>query len=332
MDRRAFLGTLAGGLLAAPLAADAQQAGKVYSLGHIVPRNFDQPDRSEQRAWPAFVDGLRSLGWVEGKNITFVRHPISGWTDLLKAAEEFVRINVDIILCLGGHRAQRIQEVTTKIPIVTLNSGELVSSGIVASLARAGGNITGMQGYTPELMRKNVQILKELVPRLTRIAVLRRGPWHPGILAAYKQGTDEAAQALGIRARYGYFQNLDELPALFSEIARERETAVIIWDDPGMALVASEVLTLTGQHRLATMGEDAGWTRLGALVSYGAKLNDIYRQAATYVDKILKGAKAADLPIGQPSTFDLIINLKTAKALGLTIPPSLLQRADQVIE
>ncbi len=331
MDRRTFLGTLAGSLLTAPLV-EAQQAGKIYSLGHIVPRNFEQPDQSEQRSWPAFVEGLRSLGWVEGKNITFVRRPISGWADLLKAAAEFVRLNVDVIICVGGHRAQRIQEITTTIPIVTLNSGELVSSGIVASLARPGGNITGMQGYTPELMRKNVQILKELVPRLARIAVLRRGPWHPGILAAYKQGTDEAAHALGLRARYVFFQNPDELPAVFSEIARERETAVIIWDDPGMALLVSEVLALSAQHRLAMMCEGMDWTQRGALVSYGSRGSDIYREAATYVDRILKGAKPADLPIGQPSTFDLVVNLKTAKALGLTISPSLLQRADQVIE
>jgi putative tryptophan/tyrosine transport system substrate-binding protein len=334
LSRLGLIVTLLLGLLAAPLAAEAQPAGKVYRIGHIAPPDFDRPERVEQRSWPAFIQGLNSLGWIEGKNIVFERRLVGDYgPSQQQAAEDFVRMKVDVIVLVGGGRATMVQKVTGTIPIVTLNAGELVASGIVASLARPGGNITGMQGYNPELMGKRLQMLKEIIPTLSRVAALRRGSWHQGILAAYRQATDDPAQKLGIRVRYVTFQSSDALPGVFAEIVKERDTALLIWNDPSIdPLLARQIVDLAGKHRLPTMAEDSDWPKRGALVAYGPKTNDIYRQAAMYVDHILKGAKPADLPIGQPTTFELVFNMKTAKALGLTIPPLLLLRADKVIE
>ena len=332
MDRRTFLGTMNFLLLAAPLAAEAQQAGRVYRIGHIFSGGWGQ-------SWPAFVQGLSSLGWVEGKNIVFEHreHVIPASTlfadsNLRSLAEELVRTNADVIVLVGGSTAQFVQKVTSTLPIVTLNAGELVSSGIVASLVRPGGNITGMQEYSPELQGKRLQMLKELVPTLSRVAVLRRGPWHPGILAAYQQAADDAARKLGLRLRYVPFQDPEELPGVFAGMVNERDTAIVIWNDPGIDRNIRQILDLAARHRLPTMSPGSDWAKSGALIAYGAKTDDIYRQAAMHVDRILRGAKPGDLPIGQPTTFELVINLKTAKALGLTIPPTILLQADQVIE
>jgi putative ABC transport system substrate-binding protein len=189
-----------------------------------------------------------------------------------------------------------------------------------------------MQSYSPELQGKRLQILKELIPTLSRVAAFRRGAWHPGTLAAYRQAADDAAKKLGLRLRYLLFQNPDELPGVFAGMVNERDAAIIIWNDPGITLYVRQVLDLAAQHRLPTMADTADWPKSGALMAYNAKSQDVWRQAATYVDRILKGAKPEDLPIGQPTTFELVINLKTAKALGLEVPPSLLARADEVIE
>ena len=311
---------LAQSLVLAPLAAQGQPPGKVSRIGHVAPVDFDRPGRMEQRSWPAFVQGLSSLGWIEGKNVVFVRRPAPDRASLIQVAEEFVRLKVDVIVLVGGARAAAVQQVTRTIPIVTLAAGDLVASGIVPSLTRPGGNITGMQSYAPEIMGKRLQMLKELSPTLSRVAVLRRFSWHPGILAVYRQATDDAAQKLGIRVRYVQFGNADELPSVFAEMGRERDAAVLIWNDPAIDLLAPQLLDLAVKHRLPTIVDDARWARIGALIGYGPKADDLYRQAATRVDRILRGAKPADLPIGQPTTFELICNLKTAKALGLTIP------------
>jgi putative tryptophan/tyrosine transport system substrate-binding protein len=326
MDRRAFIGAILGGLLAGPRVAEAQQAGRVYHIGHIFSGDWGP-------SWPAFVQGLSSLGWVEGKNIVFEhREYLLADSNLRSLVEELVRTKVDVIVLDGGGRAQVVQKVTSTIPIVTLSAGELVASGIVSSVARPGGNITGMQIYNPELQGKRLQILKEILPTLSRVAVLRRGAWHPGILAAFRQAADDAAKTLGLRLRYIQFQNLDELPGVFAGMVDERDAAIVIWSDPGMSLYVRQVLDLAARHRLPTMGDWSDWAKSGALIAYAGKPDDTYRQAATYVDRILRGAKPGDLPIGQPTTFELVINLKTAKALGLTVPQSLLGRADVVIQ
>jgi len=352
-------------LLLAPLAAHAQQAGKIYRVGHLATAEFEQPDPTEQRAWPTFIEALKSLGWIEGKNFVFERRMSSTRTGIQQAAEEFVRKKVDVIVLVGGARAAMVQQVTRTIPIVTLAAGDLVGSGIVLvggaraamvqqvtrtipivtlaagdlvgsgivpSLTRPGGNITGMQSYAPEIMGKRLQMLQELNPSLSRVAVLRRYSWHPGILAAYRQATDDAAQKLRIKVRYVRFDNADELPGVFAEMRRERDGAVMIWEDTAIDEVAPQLLDLAVKQRLPTIVDRPKWARTGALIAYGPKASDLFRHAATYVDRILKGAKPAELPIGQPTTFELICNLKTAKALGVTIPQSILLLADQVVE
>jgi putative ABC transport system substrate-binding protein len=332
MNRRRFLRTVSASLLAAPLAVEAQQAGKVYRIGHVVTSDLDP-------SWSAFVQALSSLGWVDGRNIVFeyrqiVLPPSGSLADskgIQQVAEEFVRVKVDVIVVGAAGWALFIQKMTGTIPIVVLHGGELVASGIVSSLARPGGYITGMQSFSPELQGKRLQILKEIVPTLSRVAVLRRGAWPPGVVAAYRQATDDAAKKLGLRLRYVLFRNSDELPGVFTGMVNERDAAVVIWTDPAIFQHARQIVGLAARHRLPTAGEGVNWAQAGTLIAYGPKRDALWRQGATHVDRILKGASPGELPIGQPTTFELAINLKTAKALGLTIPPSLLVRADQVI-
>jgi ABC-type uncharacterized transport system substrate-binding protein len=323
---------LVASLLAAPVAAHAQQAGKIYHIGHVASVDFDQPDQIELRHWPAFVEALRNFGWIEGKNFVFDRRRVTTRDSLRQAAEELVRLKVDVIVVSGGARAAAIQQVTRTVPIVTLAAGDLVGSGIVPNIKHPGGNITGMQSYAPEIMGKRLQMLRELNPGLTRVVVLRRFLWHAGILAVYQRATDDAAQSLGLKLRYVHFDSAQELPAVFAEMRRERDAAVMIWDDPAISETAPQLLDLAMKSRLPTIADAGRWATLGALIGYGPKPEDLYRQAATHVDRILKGARPGDLPIGQPTTFELVCNLKTAKALGVTIPHSILALADRVIE
>jgi putative ABC transport system substrate-binding protein len=323
---------LVASLLAAPVVAHAQQPGKIYHIGHVASVDFDQPDQIELRHWPAFVEALRNFGWIEGKNFVFDRRRATTRDSLRQATEDLVRLKVDVIVVSGGARAAAIQQVTRTVPIVTLAAGDLVGSGIVPSIKHPGGNITGMQSYAPEIMGKRLQMLRELNPSLTRVVVLRRFLWHAGILAVYQRATDDAAQSLGLKLRYVHFDNAEELPAVFAEMRRERDGAVMIWDDPAISETAPQLLDLAMRNRLPTIADAGRWATLGALIGYGPKPEDLYRQAATHVDRILKGAKPGDLPIGQPTTFELVCNLKTAKALGVSIPPSILALADRVIE
>jgi len=326
------LAILASSLALASAVAHAQQTAKVYHIGHAAAVDFDQPGQVELRQWSAFVESLRNLGWIEGKNFVFDRRLAITSTALKQAAEDFVRMKVDVIVVLGGARAAMIQQVTRTIPIVTLSAGDLVGSGIVSSLTHPGGNITGMQSYTPEIMGKRLQMLRELDPALSRVAVLRRYLWHAGMLAVYQAATDDAARRLGLRLHYLHFDNADELSAVFAEIRKERDGALLVWEDTAISELAPQILDLAGKNRIPTMVDAGRWAKLGALIGYGPKPEDLYRQAAAHVDRILKGAKPGDLPIGQPTTFELICNLKTARALGVTIPKSILLLADQVIE
>jgi putative ABC transport system substrate-binding protein len=319
-------------LFAAPRPVVAQPASKVYRLGHISSPDFGTPDYMAQTSWPAFLQELARRGWVEGKNLVIERRPAVYGPALQQAAEELVRLKVDVIVVEGGSRAGMIQKVTRTIPIVTLTAGELVSTGIVPSLTRPGGNITGMQNYNPELTAKRIQLLKDVMPTLSRMAVLRRHAWPLGFLAVYQKATDEAAQTLGIRVRYVHFVNSEELPGLFTEMVRERDAALLIWDDPSLERLSHQILDLATRHSLLTVSEDPDWAKLGALVGYGPKYDDVFRQAATYVDRIFRGARPADLPIGQPATFELVFNMKTARTLGVALPQTLLLRADRVID
>jgi len=330
LNRRRFLFAVAG-VLTVPLAGEAQQARKIYRIGHIFTGDLDL-------SWPAFVQGLSSHGWVEGKNIVFEYRQIvlapdgSFSNSIQRVAEEFVRIKVDVIVIQPAGWAKLIQKTTGTIPIVVLGGAELVASGVVASLARPGGYITGMQTSSPELQGKRLQILKELVPTLSRVTVLRRGKWDPGFVAAYRQSADDAAQKLDVRLRYIFFDNSDELPSVFAGMVKERDAAILIWWNPPLHQHIRQILDLAVQHRLPTIADSSLAAESGALVAYSGKRADLWKQAATHVDRILKGAKPADLPVEQPTKFELVINMKTAKALGLTIPQSVLVRADQIIQ
>jgi putative tryptophan/tyrosine transport system substrate-binding protein len=324
MDRRMFLGTLAGGLLAAPLAAAAQQAGKVWRIGWVSITGIPLPE--------AFSRALNDLGWLEGKNIIFENRYVSSPAMIEQAAEELVRARVDIILTVGAGNAEQILKATKSIPVMLVASGELGSSGLVASLKHPGGNVTGMQIYSPELMGKRLQFLKAVLPNVSRVVILRPSPLPAGLVNTYLQMTDETAGKLGIRTRYVVFEMPGTLGDLFSGMVRERDEVVLVWSHPFTRAHGQEIVDLAIKHRLPVIGEIREWAEKGSLLAYGPKMDEVHRQAATYADRVLRGAKPGDLPIGQPTTFELVINLKTAKTLGLTIPPSLLQQADQVIE
>jgi putative ABC transport system substrate-binding protein len=323
LDRRTFLAGTGAVLLAAPLAVEGQ-TGSMYRIG-VVDLAGSGPTASD-----AFLQGLKSLGWIERQNFVFERRLVSSPASFEQAATELVQLKVDLIIVRSTGFAEQVQRATRTIPIVVLAAGELGSSGLVASLTRPGGNVTGMQIYSPELMGKRLQLLKEVLPNLTRLVVLRGGPYVPMLLAVYRQATDDGARTLGITPRYVEFQKPDELPSLFADTEKARDQAVFVWSNPFTVAHRVQILDLAIKYRLPALGEISAFS--GGLITYGPKIDDVFRQAATYVDRILKGAKPGDLPIGQPTTFELFVNLKTAKALGLTIPPSLLGRADQVIQ
>ena len=325
---------LAAFILAAPLVAAAQPPGKVWRVAYL----YADSKSNAEGALKPFLEGLRQLGYVEGKNLRVEVWAAEGQPKELPAlAAQLVRGKPDVIVVNSAGHASIVQGVTKTLPIVTLTSGDLRSSGIVASLTKPGGNVTGMQLFSPELMGKRLQILQEAIPSLRRIAVLRTPiQWTPQsfalLLALYRQATDDAAAKLGIRARYVGFDDPDQLPGLVAEMVKERDDALLVWANPTIGVFFDRIQELTIRHRLPAIHEFGSYVRRGGLIAYGPKLDDVIRQAATYVDQIFKGAKPGDLPIGQPTTFELVINLKTARALGLKIPPTLLARADDVIE
>ncbi len=322
MDRRAFLSTMAGGLLAVPLAAEGQQTRKVPRIGVL-------GGQSPEISPPILVlrEGLRELGYVEGQNIAIEWRWAQGkderYPDL---AAELVKLKVDIIVAPTTAGAQAAQRATKTIPIVMGFVSDPVALGLVANVARPGGNITGLGVPTPEIAGKRLQLLREVAPTVARIAVLS-DPSQPADL----RGTEAAAQALGVQLQVWKVESGGELDRVFTAIARERTAGIIILGSTTLFANRARIAQLAVRHRLPTSAWARELTEAGCLMSYGANLHDVARRAAYFVDKILKGAKPGDLPIEQPTKFELVINLKTAKALGLTIPPSLLGRADEVI-
>ncbi len=280
----------------------------------------------------AFRQGMQDLGWVEGKNVEYRFVYANGEVDRLDAlAGELVGQKVDVIVVGSSQSAAAAHRATKTVPIVLAGVANAVGAGLVASLAKPGGNVTGMQLYSPETMGKRLQLLQEVVPGLRRVAVLRGVPWpRPGFVL-YRDATDAAATTLDIRARFVQFEQPEDLDLLFEEMVREREQTLLVWSNPHVYAHRKQIYDLTIRHRLPAIYDVASFKEVGLLV-YAAKIEAVLREAATYVDRILKGANAGDLPIGQPKTFELIINLKIAKALGLTIPQSLLRRADEVIQ
>jgi putative ABC transport system substrate-binding protein len=328
--RREFIGTLAGGLLVAPLAADAQQAAKVARIGWLALNLAAAPHVPE-----AFRQGLRDLGYVEGRNVVIEYRDAEGKPERLPAlAAELVALKVDVILAAGTPQALAAKHATKTIPIVFASgASDPVTSGLVTSLARPGGNVTGLTGLGPELVGKCLEQLTQAVSGVTRVAVL----WQPGALGERTEkemlkGAEVAGRALGVRLQFVEARGPAEFDRAFSDMTMARAGALTVL---GSAMFFNErrrLVDLAAKHRLPTVFPWREGVDAGGLMSYGPIGPDLFRRAATYVDKILKGAKPADLPVEQPTKFELVINLKTAKALGLTIPPSVLARADQVIE
>jgi putative ABC transport system substrate-binding protein len=327
VDRRAFISTLAGGLLAAPLAAEGQQAANSPRLGFL---SSSSSERDKPRL-TAFLNGLRELGYSEGRNIFIEQRYAGGRFEMLpELAAELVRLKVDILVVSGAPASNAARNATSIIPIVMTDVSDPVGIGLVASLPRPGGNVTGLSDFNAGVVAKRLELLKELVPSVLRVGVLLN-PANPSNPLQMKL-TQAAAPALGVTLLPLEAKGPEDIDRAFAAMREERTGALLVFGDPMLGSNNRRIVELAAKARLPTTYSRREMADAGGLMSYGAKFTDLSRRAATYVDKILKGAKPGDLPIEQPTKFELVINLKTAKALGLTIPQSLLQRADQVIE
>jgi putative tryptophan/tyrosine transport system substrate-binding protein len=319
---------LAVGLVLSPLAAEGQQGGKTVRIGLL---DFASPDPARVTWWTAFRERLRELGYVEGQNIAFEPRWGNGHVSGLPSlAAELLRTRVDILVTAGSEAALAAKRATGSIPIVMTTGVDPVGLGLVASLARPGGNVTGVTSIQSELAGKRVEILKECIPRAGRIAILWDSGNHGSALVEHD--AKSAATSMGIAVQSIAVRSPSEFDAAFAAMKRARAEAVILVASPPFIGDRRRIADLALTHRLPMMVGAKEYAEAGGLLSYATDYPDLFRQAATYVDKIFKGAKPADLPVEQPTKFELVINLKTAKALGLTIPPSVLGRADQIIE
>jgi putative tryptophan/tyrosine transport system substrate-binding protein len=327
MDRRRFLLTSLAGALVAPLVAEALQAGKVYRIG-VLRTSFSPPTPDPHL--DALRQGLHALGYVEGKNITLEVRWAEGRSDRFAGlAAELVRLGVDAIVVTHTETALAVMEKTRIIPIVMATSFDAVADGLVVSLARPGGNVTGLSLLIPEMSLKRLELLKQTIPALSRVVVL----WTPGRVSSRLVRDHElAARSLGLDSLSLEVRGPDDLDTVFQLAIRKRAGAVVTVQNPLFNHHQTRITELALKNRLPTMSGEPGFAAAGGLMTYGPSIMESFRNAATYVDKTLKGATPGDLPIEQPTKFEFIINLKTARALGLTIPPSLLARADQVIE
>ena len=330
MERRAFLGAVTGGLLAAPLPAEAQQAAKAPRIGWLAANLAPNPHLTE-----ALRQGLRDLGYVEGRSVVIEYRDAEGKIERLPAlAAELVALQVDVIVAGGTPQALAAKQATKTIPIVFTSATDPVTDGLVTSLARPGGNVTGLSTIsTPEIVGKRLELLKQVIPGITRVAVL----WQPGGQGERTnkdmlKGAELAARALGVRLQAVETRGPEDFDRAFSDMTRARAGALTSAGGTMFFNERRRLVDLAAKNRLPAAYTQREFVDAGGLMAYGANIADLWRRAATYVDKILKGAKPGDLPVEQPTTFELVINLKTAKALGLTIPPSLLQRADEVIQ
>jgi ABC-type uncharacterized transport system substrate-binding protein len=308
-----------------PLAVEGQQASRVYRIGLLTTHSAQATRVEPLRA------GLRDLGYVEGQNIVIEYRWAEGKYDRFPdLAAELVRLKVDIIVTGGTPSTQAAMQATKTIPIVMVGTGDPLRTGLIASLARPGGNVTGLTQLGAEVAGKRLQILKDTVPNVSRVAFLRNraSPAH----VPYFNELQAAARGLRLTLQSVEVQEPYEFERAFAEMMRERPDALIVTADAIHQLRQAWIVEFAAKRRLPALYQLKEYVEAGGLMSYGASITDNYRRAATYVDKILKGAKPSDLPVEQPTKFELVINLKTAKALGLTIPQTLLLRADQVIE
>ena len=327
MDRRTFVSAAVGALFAKALPAHAQSAAKVPRIGVL----FTGTPATAAQVSDAFNQGLRERGYVEGKNILVERRFGDAKPERLSdLAAELVRLKVDVIVTSVDEAIAAIKRQTKTIPIVMTAASEPVATGFVASLAHPGGNITGLTGLSPELNVKRLELLKEVVPGLTRVAVM----WDPGIRGAlleYK-ATEEAARSLHLQLQSVEVTLPGDIEPAFSAFTTGRAEALIVVSSTLTLDKRTQIASLALKNRLPSINGPRTFPEAGGLMAYGSSLDDRWRRAATFVDKILKGAKPGDLPIEQPTKFELVINAKTAKELGLTFPPSLLKRADAVIQ
>jgi putative ABC transport system substrate-binding protein len=326
MERRAFIGTLAGGLLATPLSAWGQPARRMPRIGVLLPAEPAAP--TEPNA-SAFRQGLRDLGYVESKNVAVEYRYAHGRTErYAELVGELVQLKVDVLVA-GGNASYAARDATKTIPIVSVAAGDLVGIGLVASLARPGGNITGLSINLGEA-GKSAALLKEAAPTIFRVGYVRdaRAP----ITAPFVKDLQATTQALGLRLIDLPVREVSELDSVFAAAAKEPGVGLFVLGHPLLFPHRSRIPELAAKHHLPAIYQWRVFVDAGGLMSYGANLADLWRRAATYIDKILNGAKPGDLPIEQPTKFELVVNLKAAKTLGLTIPQSLLQRAAQVIE
>jgi putative ABC transport system substrate-binding protein len=327
MDRRAFISRITVGLLAGPLAAEAQEPSRVHKVGYLggssaVPM---------QRSMAAFRQQLRDLGWVEGRNIRLEMRWADGNADRLPTlAADLVALGVDVIVTQGSPATRAAKQVTTTIPIVMWNTTDPVGQGFVASLARPGGNITGLSDFSGELSAKRLEILREAVPKASKVAILF-DPRHPAHAIEWRH-IQAAARTLGILVYQIEVLTAADIDAAFGKLRQERVDAAIVFQGFLFSDNIGRILELAQKHRLPIMSAMEDYVLRGGLIYFAPDGLAMWGPTAVFVDKILRGAKPMDLPVEQPTKLALIINLKTAKALGLTIPPSLLQRADQVIE
>ena len=335
IDRRSFITGVASGLLAAPRAAGAQQAAKVYRVGLIsvaIPLSEMVGPEPVHPITRAFVQGLRALGYVEGQDLILERRSAEGRVERFgDIIAELVRLKVDVIVTGSTAMAGAAKVVTTTVPIVMASSADPVGDGVVQSLARPGGNITGLTGTVgPEIEAKRLELLKAILPGVSRVAYLadkESKEWERPAGMSVRT----AAQALGVTLVLAEFTPRQYTDA-FARISRARAEALFVARGPTAYADRALIVDFATRTRLPSTFYTRESVEVGGLMSYGVNVADLFRHAAGYVDKILKGAKPADLPIEQPTKFELVINLKTAKALRLTIPPSILARADQVIE
>ncbi len=329
MERRTFMALVSGGLLAAPLAAEAQPVASLPRIGFLAPTSLSDP--RVPRYLQAFRQGLRELGYIEGQSIAIEFRSAEGQYDRLPGlAAELVRLKVNVIVASGPPAIQAAKQATETIPIVMAAIADAVAAGFVASLARPGGNITGLSLMHSELVGKQLELLKEVLPKVSRVALLGN-PANPNYAPLLRHAQD-AARALGVRLQPLEARNSSEIDSALAAITSERTGALIVLADTVLLEHRTRIADYAIRRRLPTVFGFSEFAEVGGLLAYGPSLSDGFRRTATYVDKILKGAKPGDLPVEQPTKFELVINLKTAKALGLTIPQSLLQRADEIIQ
>jgi ABC-type uncharacterized transport system substrate-binding protein len=326
MDRRAFIIIVIGNILGAPRTTEAQQRARVYRIGVF---HLASPEAS--LGFPALREGLRDLGYVDGKDIVFEYRWPEGQAGRLPAlAADLVRLNLDVIVTGDTTTTMAAKRATGEIPIIFAVSFDAVGEGLVASLARPGGNATGISIFAKEFSGKRLELLKEILPHVSRIALL----WHPTLPhhQALLHATEEAARQISVTLQRVQTSGTPDIEKAFQVAVKGRAGAVLALPAVEFAIMRGRIAELGLKYRLPTMTHEPGFAKEGGLVQYGPSVVEAWRRAASYVDKILKGAKPADLPVEQPTKFELVINMKTAKAINLTIPPSVLGRADQVIE